>query len=82
MSAGANLGSQWYKSSALSSATAETLRTLCMDVSMATGSEVVIMGTRAALGSVTALQGVEWASDSMKNEKNKTGLIGLTGVFH
>ena len=76
MSAGANLGAQWYKSSALSEATAETLRTLCMDVSMATGSEVVIMGTRVALGSVTALQNVDWASSEMKNELYTTGRLG------
>ena len=77
ISAGKDLGAQWYKSSALSNATAETLRTLCMDVSMATGSEVVIMGTRAALASVTALQNVDWASSEMKNEKYTTGRLGF-----
>lgn len=76
ISAGSTLGAQWYKSSALSTATAETLRTLCMDVSMATGSEVVIMGTRTALASVTALQNVDWASSEMKNEKYTTGRLG------
>ena len=81
ISAGSTLGAQWYKSSALSTATAETLRTLCMDVSMATGSEVVIMGTRTALASVTALQNVDWASSEMKNEKYTTGRLGLAGIF-
>ena len=76
ISAGSTLGAQWYKSSALSESTAETLRTLCMDVSMATGSEVVIMGTRTALASVTALQNVDWASSEMKNEKYTTGRLG------
>lgn len=81
ISAGSTLGAQWYKSSALSESTAETLRTLCMDVSMATGSEVVIMGTRTALASVTALQNVDWASSEMKNEKYTTGRLGLTGIL-
>ena len=76
ISAGEGLGSQWYKTSALSSTTASTLRTLCMDVAMATGYEVVIMGTRTALSSVTALQDVSWASNDMKNEKNLTGRFG------
>ena len=77
ISAGSTLGAQWYKSSALSDTTAEILRTLCMDVSMATGSEVVIMGTKTALASVTALQNVDWASSEMKNEKYTTGRLGF-----
>ena len=76
MGVGATLGAQWYKSSAISTATAETLRTLCMDVGMASNSEVVIMGTRAALASVYALNDVDWASSEMKNEKYTTGRFG------
>lgn len=76
MATGATLGAQWYKSSAINDATAETLRTLCMDVSMATNKEVVIMGTRTALASVTALTNVDWASSEMKNEKYTTGRLG------
>lgn len=73
---GSTLGTQWYKSSAISEATKETLRTLCMDVGMASDSEVVIMGTRAALASVFDLTNVAWASGDMKNEKYKTGMLG------
>lgn len=76
VSAGQNLGSQWYKSSAISSTTEGTLRTLCMDVAMATGREVVIMGTRTALASVSGLTNVSWASNEMKNEKYTTGRFG------
>lgn len=43
---------------------------------MATGREVVIMGTRVALGKVVALQNVSWASNEMKNERNLTGRFG------
>ena len=73
---GATLGAQWYKSSALNESTKETLRTLCMDVAMASDSEVVIMGTRAALASVFDLTNVSWASSEMKNEKYTTGRFG------
>lgn len=76
VSAASSLGSQWYKSSALSDTTAPQLRTLCMDVAIATGHEVVIMGTRTALASVIALQNVSWASEEMKNERNQTGRFG------
>lgn len=70
------LGTQFYKSAALSAETEATLRTLCQDIEMATGCEVVIMGTRVALGKVCALQNVSWASNEMKNEKNRTGRFG------
>lgn len=73
---GSTLGAQWYKSSALNANTKEVLRTLCMDVGMASDSEVVIMGTRAALASVFDLTNVEWASGNMKDEKYKTGMLG------
>ena len=73
---GANLGSQWYKTSAIDESTKEVLRTLCMDVSMANDAEIVVMGTRAALGAVYDLNSVEWASSEMKNEKYTTGKFG------
>lgn len=73
---GSTLGSQWYKTSALNDTTKETLRTLCMDVSMATNSEVVIMGTYGALSKVYDLTNVSWASSEMKNEKYTTGRFG------
>lgn len=58
------------------SVTAENLRELCETVSRATGSNVVIMGTRSALRSVTALQDANYISNDMKNEHYKTGLLG------
>ena len=73
---GTTLGSQWYKASVIDDTTKETLRTLVMDVSMATGSEVVIMGTYAALSKVYDLTNVSWASGDMKNEKYTTGRFG------
>ena len=73
---GSTLGSQWYKASVINDTTKETLRTLCMDVSMATNSEVVIMGTYAALSKVYDLTNVSWASGDMKNEKYTTGRFG------
>lgn len=73
---GSTLGAQWYKSSALNDTTKEVLRTLCMDVSMASDSEVVIMGTRTALASVFDLTNVSWASSEMKNEMYTTGRFG------
>lgn len=76
ISAGAGLGSQWHKTGAINSSNEATLRTLCMDVAMATDHEVVIMGTRTALASVNALINVDWASSEMKNEKYTTGRFG------
>lgn len=52
-----------------------TLLALCEAVSMATGYDVVIMGTKTALSKVVALQGTNWISQTMKDEKNRTGLI-------
>ena len=43
---------------------------------MDSDSEVVIMGTRAALASVFALNDVSWASSEMKNEMYTTGRFG------
>lgn len=76
VAAGNNLGSAWKKSGAISSATAVSLRNLCMDVSYASGKEVVIMGTRAALANVFGLTNVDWASNDMKNEMYTTGKFG------
>lgn len=78
MSAGDKLvpNSQFCKTGALSTATEDDLDTLIEDVQMATGDEVVIMGTRTALSKVTKLLGVDWTSNNMKDERNTTGRIG------
>lgn len=75
MGAGALLpnSSQFNKTGAL---TADKLGTLCEDVATATGEEVVIMGTRAALGKLTAIGDVDWISNSMKEDLHKTGRLG------
>ena len=57
--------------------TAETLRELCELVEMATGSKVIIMGTRTALRNVTALQNAQYISDAMKQEHYTTGFLGM-----
>nr|DAI35699.1 MAG TPA: capsid protein [Caudoviricetes sp.] len=55
---------------------AENLRALCELVSMVTGHPVIIMGTRTALRSVTALQNAQYISNDMKQEHYKTGTLG------
>ena len=68
---------QFTKTSALSAATKDTLIELVEDVQAATGDEVVIMGTKAALSRLNALTDVAWISDSMKEERHTTGRLGL-----
>lgn len=63
------------------SVTAETLRELCETIEMLTGSKVVIMGTRAALRNVTALQNADYISNDMKNEHYKNGILGYWEGF-
>ena len=55
----------------------DTLINLIEDVQAATGEEVVIMGTKAALSKLTALADTAWVSESMKNERHTTGRLGL-----
>lgn len=77
LTAAASLGAQFCKTGALAAGSTDAqLQQLCQDVEMATGREVVIMGTRVALGKVVALQNVSWASNEMKNERNLTGRFG------
>lgn len=59
------------------SVTAETLRELCEFIERATGSKVIIMGTRTALRNVTALQNAQYISDAMKQEHYQTGFLGM-----
>lgn len=75
---GATGSGQWVKTGALDESTRPTLMQLCEDVQMASNAtEVVIMGTKAALAKVTGLQNAQWASDEMKNERNSTGRIAM-----
>lgn len=66
--------SQFVKTGSL---TTEAVIALVDDVQRATGEEVVIMGTKAALAKLNALEEVQWYSDEMKNERHTTGKIGV-----
>lgn len=69
--------SQFHKTLALSGTTKATFDTLLEDVSAANdNAQVVIMGTKSAIAKVEALTSVDWISDDMKNEMNKTGKVG------
>ena len=43
---------------------------------MATGMDVVIMGTKAALSKLEGMQKIDWVSNEMKNERYTTGKLG------
>lgn len=76
MGAGASLPAQ-EQFNLTGTLTKEKLIQLVDDVQTATGREAVIMGTKAALAKVTALGDVQWISNNMKDEMNKTGRLGL-----
>jgi hypothetical protein len=59
------------------SITTESLNELCDLVATATGYPVMIMGTKTALNGVIALQNATYVSDAMKDEHNRTGLLGM-----
>lgn len=69
-------GTQWQVTSPLNTTTKDTFMQMVEDVQTANGTEVVIMGTRAALSKLAALAEVNWISDAMKAERNTTGRIG------
>lgn len=69
-------GGQWIKTGELGSATKDTFMTLIEDVQMATGMDVVIMGTKAALSKLEGMQKIDWVSNEMKNERHTTGKLG------
>ena len=68
-----NLGANWVKSGEIDAANKSTLVKLCQDISMATGSEVTIFGSRSALSSLTAMADVNWAPDTVKQEYYRNG---------
>ena len=67
------LGANWVKTGALEAANKATLVKLCQDISMATGSEVVIFGARSALSSLSAMADVNWAPETIKEEYYRNG---------
>ena len=73
---GATGSGQWVKTGPLDAATKEVFMQLIEDVQMATGMEVVIMGTKTALSKLEGIQNIQWVSDDMKVQRNTTGRIG------
>ena len=73
---GASGAGQWVKTGALDTTTKDTFMTLIEDVQMATGMDVVIMGTKSALMKLEGMQDINWVSNDMKVERNTTGRIG------
>lgn len=67
---------QWVKTGTLNTTTKDTFMTLIEDVQMATGMDVVIMGTKSALSKLEGMQDINWVSNDMKVERNTTGRIG------
>lgn len=67
---------QWVKTGDLGDATKDAFITLIEDVQMATGMDVVIMGTKAALSKLEGMQKIDWVSDEMKQERYTTGRLG------
>ncbi len=74
---GASGAGQWVKTGALDAAAKDTFMTLIEDVQMATGMDVVIMGTKSALMKLEGMQDINWVSNDMKVERNTTGRIGF-----
>ena len=73
---GASGSGQWVKTGALTEAERDVFMQLIEDVQMATGMDVVIMGTKTALSKLEGIQKIDWISNEMKVERNTTGRIG------
>ena len=73
---GATGAGQWVKTGDLTETTKETFMQLIEDVQMATGMDVVIMGTKTALSKLEGIQNIQWVSEEMKVARNTTGRIG------
>lgn len=73
---GATGSGQWVKTGPLDEAAKEVFIQLIEDVQMATGMDVVIMGTKTALSKLEGIQDINWISEDMKVARNTTGRIG------
>ena len=73
---GATGTGQWVKTGALDMAEKNTFMKLIEDVEMATGMDVVIMGTKSALSRLENMQDIQWVTEDMKVSRNTTGRIG------
>lgn len=69
--------SQFAKTGSIDEGHRDELMTLIEDVQMATGDEVVIMGTKSALSRLNKLVDTNWISNDMKNERHTTGRLGI-----
>lgn len=68
---------QFNKTGTLAAATKDEFMTLIEDVQMATGDEVVVMGTKSALAKLSAMEDITWVSNAMKDERHTTGRLGM-----
>ena len=73
---GAGGNGQWVKNGALTANEKAVFMQLVEDVQMATGMDVVIMGTKSALSRLEGMQDIDWVSEDMKVQRNTTGRIG------
>lgn len=73
---GATGAGQWVKTGALGEAEKAVFMQLIEDVQMATGMDVVIMGTKSALSRLEGIQDIQWVSEDMRVQRNTTGRIG------
>lgn len=73
---GATGAGQWVKTGALDAAEKATFMQLIEDVEMATGMEVVIMGTKSSLSRLESMHDINWITEDMKVQRNTTGRIG------
>lgn len=73
---GATGSGQWVKTGALTEAEKTVFMQLIEDVQMATGMDVVIMGTKTALSRLEGIQDIDWVSEDMRVQRNTTGRIG------
>lgn len=69
-------GGQWVKNIPLTSETKPIFDELLEDVKSINGSDIVLMGTRTALGKLTNLDDVNWISEQAKNDRYTTGRLG------
>lgn len=69
--------SQFSKTLQLIADNKDKIIELADDVAMANGTEVVFMGTKAALAKLGNIVDVQWISNSMKEERHTTGRLGI-----
>ena len=67
---------QWVKTGELNADTKAVFMQLIEDVQMATGMDVVIMGTKVALSKLEGIQDINWITEDMRVQRNTTGKIG------